>query len=141
MVRRVKRVDVRAWSLHVALPLALGAASYIVLRSWAPVIGAHAPLWPHAPRMLRDHFADAAWGWALGAFVSLMWRGEKRAHRAVWIVLAACVAAGFELLQSTHITLGAFDGADLVAQTGAVLLAASILGEREKRWTSENAAH
>ncbi len=128
MVRRVKP-RLSAWVAIVALPLALGALSYVVLRSWIPLLGAHAALWPGAPRALRDHFADAMWGVSLGGFVSLVWADGSRAHRLAWVGVAALAAAGVELLQ-----FGSFDWADLVVQTGGVLIAAWIIGGT-KRWT------
>jgi hypothetical protein len=115
--------------LHVALPLALGAASYIVFRS---------PLWSTAPHALRDHFADVAWGWSLGGFVSVMWLDQKRSHRVAWTLAAALVAASYECLQNTHIVAGRFDRVDLVAQTLAVLVAALIVGG--KTWTTSREA-
>jgi hypothetical protein len=123
-------------AIHVALPLLLGAASYIALRSWVPLVGAHAPLWPDAPAMLRDHFADAAWGWALGAFVAVMWRGERLAHRLLWTLAAIIVAAAVELVQSRG-GWGAFDRVDLVVQTGAVVVAGVVIGGFN-RWIPGN---
>jgi hypothetical protein len=136
MVRRVKP-GLAAYVAWVALPLGLGVASYVVLRAWVPLLGAHAALWPTAPHALRDHFADATWGFALGAFVSLVWADAARAHRLGWIAVAALAAAGVELLQSTSIWRGAFDWADLFVQTGSVLLAAWVIG-RTKKWTWAN---
>src|SRR5438270_11204667 len=113
MVRRVNRKGALAVGM-IALPLALGAASYAV-RPWLP-------------RSLHDHFADGAWGFALGAFVSLVWMEQKTLHRVSWIVAAASFAAGWECLQYTHIVRGAWDPLDLVVQTSAVVLAASVIG-------------
>jgi hypothetical protein len=127
-----KTVKTRA-VLHVGLPLVVGGASYLVMRSWVPLLGVHAPLWPHAPSLLRDHLADASWGWALGAFVTLMWMGERRVHRVGWTIAAASAAAMLELVGGT------FDRADLVIQTVAVLLASVLIGGI--RWTSASEAH
>jgi hypothetical protein len=138
MVRRVNRSRAAAYVAMVAFPLALGVASYVVLRSWVPLVGAHAALWPTAPHLLRDHFADAMWGFALGAFVSLVWLDQKRAHRLAWVALAALAAAGIEFLQSTSIVRGVFDPVDLVVQTGSVLVAAMVIGGTKKwTWVSE----
>jgi hypothetical protein len=123
----------------VALPLALGILSYVVFRAWVPFVGAHAALWPTAPHALRDHFADAMWGFALGAFVSLMWSNAKRAHRLAWLGAAMLTAAGMELLQLKH-TWGGFDSVDLVVQTGSVLVAATVIGGMN-RWTWANGTH
>jgi hypothetical protein len=111
----------------------LGAASYFVLRSWAPFYGAHVALWPAAPRALRDHFADAAWGWALGGFVSMMWLDQKRSHRIAWTLAAAAIAAAYEIFLG-----GKFDRIDLVAQTLAVIVAALVIGG--KTWTRSQEA-
>jgi len=135
MVRRVTRARIAA--LHVALPLALGAASYVVFRSWVPLYsahwGAHAALWPNAPRALSDHFADAAWGWSLGGFVMVVWFDQERAHRVAWTFVAASVAAAYEIFLG-----GRFDRVDLVAQTLAVIVAAGIIGG--KTWTTSREA-
>jgi hypothetical protein len=119
MVRAVNRKAAVGFGM-VALPLALGAASYAV-RPWLP-------------RTLHDHFADGAWGFALGAFVSLVWMDQKRAHRAMWVAAAALLAAGYEGLQYTRIVGGAWDPVDLVVQTSAVVFAAWVMGGM-KRWT------
>jgi hypothetical protein len=121
-----------AW-LHVVLPLVLGAASYVVLRSSVPLLGPHAPLWPGAPAVVRDHFADAAWAWALGAFVSTMWRGERAARRLAWTAGAALVAVLVECLQYAHVFRGVFDPVDLAVEVGAVVIAAWAAGGM-KRW-------
>lgn len=134
MVRRVNRSRAAAYVALVVLPLMLGVVSYVVLRSWVPLVGAHPALWPTAPRALRDHFADSMWGFALGAFVSLLWLDQKRAHRLAWVALAALAAGGFELLQSTSMLRGVFDPVDLVVQTGSVVVAAMAIGGI-KRWT------
>jgi hypothetical protein len=124
----------RIVALHVALPLALGVASYAVLRAEIPgLVALRAPLWPDAPAALRDHFADGAWGWALGAFVSVVWLGERAPRRAAWVAAAALLAAGVECLQIAHIGRGVFDGVDLAVQVGAVLVAAWVTGRTT--WT------
>lgn len=136
-MRDVSRLRIAV--IHVAVPLVLGAATYVALRSWVPLIGVHGALFRSAPALLRDHFADAAWGWALGGFVSVMWLGEKRIYLALWTVAAVMLAAGLELLQAAA-RWGTFDRGDLVAQTAAVALAAITIGGMH-RWTSAREAH
>jgi hypothetical protein len=122
MVRAVKKRAVLA-ATTIALPLALGAASYVV-RARLPIV-------------LRGHFADGAWGFALGAFVALVWMNEKRSVRALWIAAAAAFAALYECLQYAHIVRGVFDPVDLVVQASAVVVAACIVGVigGMNRWT------
>jgi hypothetical protein len=130
--------------VHIASPLLAGVASYVIWRAWLPFFGRHAALWPTSPGPLRAHFADAMWGWALGAFVALMWLDEKRAHRVVWVVVAAAVAAGLELFQGMCLGWGAFDRGDLVVQPFAVIASAVVvtwLGGGAHRWTSASEAH
>jgi hypothetical protein len=120
MVRAVKkRVGVLAL-VTIALPLGLGALSYV----------ARARL----PLAIAGHFADGAWGFALGAFVALVWMNETPRARALWIACAAAFAAIWECLQYAHIVRGVFDPVDLVVQTSAVLVAAWVIGGM-KRWT------
>jgi len=127
MVRAVKKRVVVAF-LTIALPLVLGAASYVV-RARLPLV-------------LGGHFADGAWGFALGAFVALVWMGEKSSVRALWIAIAATFAAVWECLQYAHVVRGVFDPVDLVVQTSAVLVAAWVVGVigGMKRWTLESEA-
>jgi hypothetical protein len=121
MVRAVKKRALAA--VTIVLPLVLGAGSYVV-RSRLPLV-------------LRGHFADGAWGFALGAFVALVWMNENRLVRASWIAAAAAFAAIWECLQYAHVVRGVFDPVDLVVQTSAVLVAAGVVGVigGMKRWT------
>jgi hypothetical protein len=125
MVRAVKKRVVLA-ALTIALPLVLGASSYVV-RARLPLV-------------LRGHFADGAWGFALGAFVALVWMNEKRSVRALWIAAAAAFAAMWECLQYAHVVRGVFDPVDLVVQTSAVVVAAWVIGGT-RRWTLESEAY
>ena len=97
--------------IHVVLPLVLGAGSYIVLRSWVPLLGAHRALWAGAPAVIRHHAADALWGWALGGFVSVVWLEQPRSLRVAWTLIAAGLAAAIEVLQGLS-----KDGARSIAQ-------------------------
>jgi hypothetical protein len=124
-MRDVSRLRIAV--IHVAVPLVLGAATYVALRSWVPLIGVHGALFRSAPALLRDHF------------VSVMWLGEKRIYLALWTVAAVMLAAGLELLQAAA-RWGTFDRGDLVAQTAAVALAAITIGGMH-RWTSAREAH
>ena len=119
MVRAVKKRAVLA-VVTIALPLALGAASYVVRA--------------RLPLALGGHFADGAWGFALGAFVALVWMNERPSVRALWLAIAATFAAAWECLQYAHVVRGVFDPVDLVVQTSAVLVAAWVIGGT-KRWT------
>lgn len=117
---------------HVALPLALGVLSYALLRTSVPFWPGHVAVWKTAPALLRDHFADGAWGWALGGFVAVMWLGERPSRRTLWVGAAAFVAAAVECMQYTHTLSGAFDLVDLVVQVGAVVMAAWAVGGNRK---------
>jgi hypothetical protein len=124
--------------LFVALPLAAGVASYALFRENVPWLGVHRPPWPHAPALLRDHFADAAWGFAVGGLVASLWREGPRAMRLGWygVGLALCVAV--ELLQYAHVFPGVFDVVDLAGQAAAFVVGVMAVGGIE-RWTSANA--
>ena len=112
-------------AVTIALPLALGALSYVVRA--------------RLPLALRGHFADGAWGFALGAFVALVWMDQKASVRAAWLAGAAAFAAIYECLQYARILRGVFDPVDLVVQASAVVVAAFIIGGM-KRWASPNEA-
>jgi len=122
MVRAVKKRALLA-AVTIALPLVLGVGSYLV-RARLPLV-------------LRGHFADGAWGFALGAFVALVWMDQKSSVRALWVAGAATFAAAWECLQYAHVVRGVFDPVDLVVETSAVLVAACIVGVigGMNRWT------
>jgi hypothetical protein len=71
------------------------------------------PIGAHLPRVLRFHFADAAWGWALGASLALVWANEPSARRTGWFVAGALLAVAAELAQRVGVLPGTFDPIDL----------------------------
>ncbi len=117
---------------RVALPLALGAAIYLLLRPTAPRFVAALLEVPIAgPRLaqLREWsvpagadaswlhmIPDAAWAFALGALLSIVWRGGARRARAAWCAIGLAAALGYEMAQRWHWVPGWFDASDLVAE-------------------------
>jgi hypothetical protein len=71
------------------------------------------PIGVHLPRVLRFHFADAAWGWALGASLALVWANERGARRKGWFVAGALLAVAAEWAQLVGVLPGTFDPIDL----------------------------
>ena len=124
--------------LFVALPLAVGVASYGLWRENVPWLGVHRPPWPHAPAILRDHFADAAWAFAVGGLVASLWREGPRAMRLGWYAAGLAVCVAVELLQYAHVFPGAFDALDLAVQVMAFVVGVMAAGGVE-RWTSAHA--
>ncbi len=104
------------------------------------MLGAHEPLWPGAPSLLRDHFADAAWGFAVGGLVASLWHDApgSKAMKWAWYGAGFAVCAGVELLQYAHWFPGNFDAVDLAAQLAAFAVSVAGVGGIE-RWTSASA--
>ena len=119
----------------VIAPLVLGAFAYFALRGpeirlfgWATAIGlAHvvgairwlaAPIRPHVPAFIAGSLPDAAWAFAFGAALALVW---KRA--SVWMWVGAAVTASLELAQALHLIPGVFDWIDLIAMVGSYFIA------------------
>ncbi len=132
-------------ALHVILPLTLGLAAYVVFRqsdirlfAWMRWLGldaciavvrdASAPLRMHAPRWLTGSLPDAAWAYAFGATLALVWRGSSdRIGTRAWLAIGALVTALLELGQAAHIIPGVFDLIDLVTMLLGFGLATTIL--------------
>jgi hypothetical protein len=123
---------IRRLALHVALPLATGAAVYLLVRP-APhlaqdlraALGLGARLRPGA--FVRDVLPDAAWAYALTATPLLVWSRGPAAARWAWTAVAAALAVGWELAQIPHLVRGSFSLADLAASVLASALAVLLL--------------
>jgi hypothetical protein len=129
----VKTARTIAW--QVMLPLLIGVVIYVAWRreevlvvSWLPartVQAARSGLGGWAvPRLILASGADAAWGWAFGAALALVWRGRKSHARTFWLVGGGAVAAYAEIGQLWGLPPGTFDVVDLIAIVGAYALAA-----------------
>jgi hypothetical protein len=117
--------------VFVALPLALGVAMYALFGRGMErqlhaldVVGVGAlvsslrvvtvPTGGHLPDAIRFHFADAAWGWALGAALSLVWADAPGARRTGWFVVGALFVVGTEVAQLVGLMPGTFDPVDII---------------------------
>jgi hypothetical protein len=114
--------------LHVGLPLAIGLLAYAAWRSkdirvvaWMSRIaprGVDAVQGSGAsrlPAILLGSLPDAAWAWAFGAALALVWRHQSRRQTIPWLVAGGFAALSAELAQAIHVLPGTFDVADLVA--------------------------
>lgn len=128
----------RAIVIQVLLPLIVGVLIYVAWRkdsvllvSWLPESTVHAARsglggWA-VPRLILASGADAAWGWAFGASMALVWRGSKARARTFWLLTGGAVAAYAEIGQLWNLPPGTFDIVDLIAIVGAYALAAFIV--------------
>lgn len=129
-----------AATLHVALPVIVGAAIYLLFRTrtllayqWVTAAGAGAWL-----EVARDHampfravlsgpilytVPDAMWVYGLTACMRLIWSRNASGARWVWVSLGVVLGAGGELGQALGIVPGTFDPADLIACFAAAILA------------------
>jgi hypothetical protein len=114
--------------VHVVLPLAIGVVAYAAWRSKeVHVVAWMSRLAPHGvdamqgtgatrlPSVIVGSLPDAAWAWAFGAALALIWRGRPWRERAVWLGGGALVALSAELGQAVHVVPGTYDTADLAA--------------------------
>jgi hypothetical protein len=119
----------------VIAPLLVGAIAYFALRGpeirlfgWASAIGLAqaiawirmiaAPVRPHVPTFIAGSLPDAAWAFAFGAALALVWKKP-----GVWMWIGLGVTASLELAQAVHLIPGVFDWIDLVAMLAAYLIA------------------
>jgi hypothetical protein len=122
--------EARPVLLHVLLPIALGAAIYVLWRAesllvfrWIdaaglrPVVDAvrrtlsGARAW--LPDWLLYSLPDALWVYAGVAFYAIVWRGGHPRSRLLWTALPALLALGGELGQLTGAVPGTFCPVDL----------------------------
>lgn len=117
--------------LHVALPVVLGAAIYVLFRSprlrvfdWlhaaglgdaVPAARAWAqPAAEHLPPWLLYSAPDGLWVYGLTACLALVWRGAPGRARRAWLCAGILLGAGGELGQLAGPVPGVFDPADLL---------------------------
>jgi hypothetical protein len=117
--------------LHVVLPVALGAAIYVLFRSprlrvfdWLQAMGlgnavpaARAwarPAGEHLPEWLLFSAPDGLWVYGLTACLALVWRGAPSPARRAWLCAGVALGAGGELGQLAGLVPGVFDPADLL---------------------------
>jgi len=117
--------------VHVVLPLAIGTLAYAAWRStdvrivtWMARIaprGVHALhdglalSASRAPATLLGSLPDAAWAWAFGAALSLVWLGRPWREKAPWLGAGALLALCAEIGQAIGVVPGTFDAVDLAA--------------------------
>jgi hypothetical protein len=115
---------------HVAFPLVVGAVAYaswratdVRLVAWmarlAPgglaMLRGAARSHARAPGLILGSLPDAAWAWAFGASLSLLWIGRPWREKAPWLGAGAMLAVLTELGQAAGLVPGTFDPCDLVA--------------------------
>jgi hypothetical protein len=112
---------------HVALPLLVGALTYLLPRRQGMFGPASRPVcW------LLDHLADGAWAYATGAFVTLVWTVGARRTRIAWTLVALALVLGVELAQRWHLVAGTYDPVDLAVMSLAFVAAVTITSIKEK---------
>jgi hypothetical protein len=127
--------------VHVVLPLVVGVVAYVAWRTsevrvvtWLPRVLVVAlrdtlgrvPL----PRVVAGSLPDAAWGWAFGAALAIVWRARGWREKAPWLGAGAALAIGVELGQAAGIVPGTFDWADLVSIAIGYTVGAALAGHR-----------
>jgi hypothetical protein len=114
--------------VHVVVPLVIGTLAYAAWRStdvrivtWmsriAPrgVAAMHGTGASRLPAVILGSLPDAAWAWAFGAALSLVWLGRAWREKAPWLAAGAVLALLAEVGQAIGVVPGTFDAIDLVA--------------------------
>lgn len=135
-------VNVR-WSQparHVAAPVALGAAIYLLWRAphlrmfgWAGAVGADGMVGRlrmmgegargAVPDLVLFSLPDALWVYALTAALALVWRARRGPAALAWMSLGPLLGVASELGQLAGAVPGTFDPADVLLGTLAAALA------------------
>ena len=92
---------------------------------------AFAPLRAHTPEWLAGSLPDAAWAYASGSSLALVWCGTSdRMGARAWWAFGAIVTASLELARAAHLIPGVFDTTDLVTMLLGFGLAVAQLRSR-----------
>ncbi len=130
-----KRLSALRYLFHVALPMAAGVLVYVGFRSVLPTSLAWLPRFGFLRGALPDRVVgvlpDAAWAYALGACLALLWGSSKTWVARAWMLTAPVIAALWELGQRAGIVPGFFDPLDLVFSVVAALAAVVFCGLTE----------
>ena len=86
-----------------------------------------------APALLLGSFPDAAWGWAFGASLSLLWLGRPWREKAPWLGAGVLLAVLTEVGQAAGVVPGTFDPFDLVAIALGFAAGAALAGRIDRR--------
>ena len=128
----------------MALPLVIGVVAYVAWRAapvrvvtWLPSVAVslvrgtigRVPL----PRFVAGSLPDAAWGWAFGAALAIVWRGRGWREKAPWLAAGAALAIGVEIGQAAGVVPGTFDWIDLVSIAIGYGLGAISAGQRSRK--------
>jgi hypothetical protein len=132
--------------VHVVLPLVIGALTYAAWRStdvrivtWmsriAPrgVAAMQGTGASRAPAVILGSLPDAAWAWAFGAALSLVWLGRAWREKAPWLAAGALLALFAEVGQAVGVVPGTFDASDLVAIALGFAAGAALAGRVDRR--------
>lgn len=143
---------------HVCLPIFAGAAIYAIFRPgnlrmfvWADSLGiapflmsvrGAAPQGAGIPHWVVYSLPNGLWGYAVMAFLILVWRDSQPFARYTWIGCGVALTIGSELGQFFGYVPGTFDGLDLLICLLAVVMSLALLyvhrSEREsepnKKW-------
>jgi hypothetical protein len=133
----------RRVALHVVLPLGLGVLAYAAWRSHdVRIVGWMSRVAPRGvdvvrgagasqiPALVAGSLPDAAWAWAFGAALALVWHGKDWRERRGWLLAGWVAALATELGQAVSVVPGTFDVADLVAIGLGYVLGASLATRR-----------
>jgi hypothetical protein len=127
------------------LPLSVGALCYAAWRSHdVRVVGWLSRVAPRGveamqgsgapgagvPSIIVGSLPDAAWAWAFGAALALVWHGKAWRDKAAWLGAGCGVALFAEVGQAMHVVPGTFDVADLVAIAIGYVVGAALAGRR-----------
>ncbi len=143
--------------VHVALPLAVGGAIYLLARpdglrmfAWARALGLGGPLGgarvelaaiaTALPSWAKWSLPDALWAFALMRVFCILWNDRLTRESAPWLSCAAVVALGSEAGQAFHVVPGTFDPVDLVCLLAGVLAGLFPVLLRLVRWSRKEVA-
>ena len=140
----MRRGLARVAAVHVVVPLVIGTLTYATWRSTdVRIVGWMSRIAPRGvaamqgtgasrlPAVILGSLPDAAWAWAFGAALSLVWFGRAWREKAPWLAAGALLALCAEVGQAVGVVPGTFDVIDLAAialgyAAGAALASRSI---------------
>lgn len=147
-------LSVQFFLVHVLLPIVVGGLIYTFWRkptllvfSWYDFVGLNElvacvrngaqSLYSSLPAWFLFCLPDGLWVYSMTTFMAGLWVNTPKPYLLFWVSLAPIMAIGGELGQFLGFVQGTFDTTDILFYFAGLIIAISVVFEKNKRTTHE----